>query len=68
MVKTIVKTIEPYYYNTETGVPMKTSVFTLLLNLILRFMYKTLKAAHSAAQKIFPAGIDNKKITHEEEE
>lgn len=61
----MVKTIGDYYYNAETGVPMRTSMFTLLLNFALRLVYKTVRAVSSATQRMVPAGIDNKKITKE---
>ena len=56
------KRIESYYYNKETGLPMRTSVFTVLLNFALHLMYKTAKAVSSAIQRIFPSGIDNKTV------
>lgn len=61
----MVKTIGDYYYNTETGLPMKTSMFTFGLNFILRLIYKMAKAVSSATQRIFPQGFDNKKIIKE---
>lgn len=61
------KTIEDYY-NDKTGLPslsIKTSIFTILLNFVLRLMYKTAKAIYSAAQRMFQSGFDNKTIIKE---
>lgn len=61
----MIKTIGDYYYSAETGLPMKTSKFTLGLNFILRLVYKTAKAMYSAVKRISPSGIDNKIIIKE---
>ena len=71
----MVRTVGDYYYNRstdtcyryskETGLPMRVSMFTVLLNFVLRLAYKIVKATSSAAQRIFPSGFDNKKIIKE---
>ena len=55
------KTIESYYYNKETGIPVKKSMFVIFLNFVLLMIYKIVKSTLSLINRVFPAGVDNKK-------
>lgn len=54
--------MEKYYYNRNTGVPMRRSAFAVFLNFVLLLTYKTVKMVSMTAQRIFQSGIDNKII------
>jgi hypothetical protein len=47
------KTIESYYYNRKTGVPMRKSAFVIFLNFVLRLIYKTVKTVTFVAKIVF---------------
>ena len=44
-------------YSSETGILRKTN-----LNFVLLFIYKMAKAVSSSIERIFPTGVDGKKI------
>ena len=48
-----------------TWAPHCESNFEIFLKFVLLFIYKMAKAVSSAAQRIFPFGIDGKKIIKE---
>ena len=51
--------------NGRTWAPHCESNFEIILNFALRFLRKTVKGASSFTNRIFPSGIDNKKIIKE---
>jgi len=58
-------TIESWHYSKKTGMPAKDSNFEIFLNFVLSLTYKATKGVSSFARRIFPFGIDGKKIIKE---
>ena len=58
-------TIESWHYSKKTGMPAKDSMFEIFLNFVVWLTHKAVKGASSFTNRIFPSGIDNKKIIKE---
>ena len=53
------------YGKGRTWAPHCETNFEIFLKFVLLFIYKMVKTASSATQRIFPSGIDGKKIIKE---